>query len=488
MNTKNISFLGLGLFAAVALAACDNIEESLSQPITNPQEPIFNSATITYNAVATINASNPTGEAQVATYTAEGLPEGFTVGGTLELTPVEGDFSKIIEAPLTNDGSALYVNLADIAAQYTDNFTKSPEVVTLYGRTILTAANGTDKVRLGTIDTYYGVGSYTFTPAAPAEVIAPAYYIVMGDGSSWDFAGAVKMNHEGANQYDQPKFSVVISNASSAGDKWVALSEDSYNSAKGSNSLAGIEYLRPVYDRTEAGVNYGDLEKENSGSFNASSLPSLTTPSEVEINMQNKTYTAKAAVENYFVTGDGWAGWGAHWMPLFTTNYADYYGFLNLGNEFKLAPQAGWGGDFGSSDALNESDNSGVFNYSGTLNRESDNIKIGHAGFYFAFMNAVTWEFSLQGINSWGLIGDFNGWGGDINMTPSDDFYTWTAELTVEEGQGWKFRANSDWAINLGGQPDALWTNGDNITLAAGTYTITLDLSTYPAKYTAVKK
>ncbi|MDE6512163.1 MAG: DUF5115 domain-containing protein, partial [Muribaculaceae bacterium] len=66
--------------------------------------------------------------------------------------------------------------------------------------------------------------------------------------------------------------------------------------------------------------------------------------------------------------------------------------------------------------------------------------------------------------------------------------YTWTAELTVADGQGWKFRANSDWAINLGGKPDELWNNGDNINLEAGTYTITLDLSTYPSKFTAVKK
>lgn len=175
-------------------------------------------------------------------------------------------------------------------------------------------------------------------------------------------------------------------------------------------------------------------------------------------------------------------------MPLTTTNYTEYYGFLNLGNQFKFAPQAGWGGDFGSSEALEETDNNGIFNYSGELNRASDNIQIGHAGLYFACLNAATWNLSLQGINSWGLIGDFNGWGGDIEMTQGENLLIWTAELTVEAGQGWKFRANGDWAINLGGQPDALWTNGDNITLDAGTYTITLDLSTYPATYTAVKK
>lgn len=480
MNIKKISWLGLGLFAAVSLASCDNIEDSLAQPITNPQEPIYNSATIVYNAVSAINASTPEGEAQVATFTAEGLPEGFTVGGTLELSRYE-DFSKMIEAPLTASEGALYASLADLAAQYTDNFTKDPSPVSLYGRTILTAENGTDKVRLGTIDTFYGVGTYTFTPAAPDHVIAPAYYVVLGNGTAWDYDNAVKMNHQGANQYDNPVFSVVVKEASAVGDKWIVLSEEGLAQAK-TSGLVGVEALVPVADG-----DGGDFEKVTTGTF--SNLSSISFPSEITFNAQRMTYTSKTAVEAYYATGDGWSGWGAHWMPLTTTNYSDYYGFLNLDHQFKFAPQPDWGGDFGSSTALEETDNNGVFNYTGVLDKASDNIQVGHAGLYLAFLNASTWELSLQGINSWGLVGDFNDWGGDVVMTPSEDLYTWTAELTVEAGQGWKFRANSDWAVNLGGQPDALWNNGDNIVLPeAGTYTITLDLSTYPSKYTAVKK
>lgn len=485
MNTKKISWLGLGLFAAVALASCDNIEDSLAQPITNPQEPIYDSATIVYNAVSSINASTPEGEAQVATFTAEGLPEGFSVGGTLELSPY-ADFSKMIEAPLTASDGALYASLADIAAQYTDNFTKDPSVVTLYGRTVLTAENGTDKVRLGTLDTFYGEGSYTFTPAAPDHLIAPSYCVVMGDGSNWDFAGAIKMNHQGANQYDDPVFTVVVKEASSLGDKWILLSEEGLAQAKASG-LAGVETLVPVYDYTDAGVAYGDFEKVTTGSFTG--LTAMSTPCELTFNAQRMNYTSRTAIEVYYATGDGWSGWGAHWMPLTTTNYSDYYGFLNLESGFKFAPQEGWGGDFGSSVALEESDNDGVFSYSGVLDLASDNINISHAGLYWAFLNASTWELSLQGINTWGLVGDFNGWDGDVAMTPSEDLFTWTTELTVEAGQGWKFRANSGWDINLGGSADELWNNGDNIVLPeAGTYVITLDLSTYPSKFTAVKK
>ena len=87
------------------------------------------------------------------------------------------------------------------------------------------------------------------------------------------------------------------------------------------------------------------------------------------------------------------------------------------------------------------------------------------------------------------MIGDFNSWGSSVAMTPSSDFLTWTGELTLDAGQGWKFRANDGWDINLGGSLSNLVWNGDNISaLGAGTYEVTLDLTTLPYTATAVKK
>ncbi len=76
-------------------------------------------------------------------------------------------------------------------------------------------------------------------------------------------------------------------------------------------------------------------------------------------------------------------------------------------------------------------------------------------------------------------------------MTQGENLFIWTADITVAEGNSWKFRTNGDWGDNpnLGGTPEALWMNGANISLPeAATYTITLDLSTYPSTFTAVKK
>lgn len=150
MNTKNISLLGLGLFAAVALASCDHIEESLAKPITNPQEPMFSASSVDYKAFPYIDASDPElGDIEVAYCTAQDIPAGYYITGTLELSPL-ADFSKAISVPLSIQGNRLLANVGDIAAQYTELFTKNPETVDLYGRTSLSLSNGSDKVHIGT--------------------------------------------------------------------------------------------------------------------------------------------------------------------------------------------------------------------------------------------------------------------------------------------------------------------------------------------------
>jgi hypothetical protein len=87
------------------------------------------------------------------------------------------------------------------------------------------------------------------------------------------------------------------------------------------------------------------------------------------------------------------------------------------------------------------------------------------------------------------VIGGFNSWGAQENLTPSADYLTWTGTVTIGAGDEWKFRANDNWDINLGGSLDNLTPGGDNIkTTEAGTYKITLDLSSLPYKATVVKQ
>lgn len=77
-----------------------------------------------------------------------------------------------------------------------------------------------------------------------------------------------------------------------------------------------------------------------------------------------------------------------------------------------------------------------------------------------------------------GIIGDFNSWGGDLEMTFDSETLTYSAELTLPADGGWKFRMNEGWDFNYGkGEGDALVPDGGNISSEAGTYTVVLDMA-----------
>ena len=106
-----------------------------------------------------------------------------------------------------------------------------------------------------------------------------------------------------------------------------------------------------------------------------------------------------------------------------------------------------------------------------------DNIKIG-AGFYKAVFDAANLKITISNGEVWSLIGDFNEWSGDVDMTLTDGL--WVSPATKIEG-GFKIRKNHDWTDNVGGTFAAVGTafaavpGGDNITVPAGNYVVTYD-------------
>lgn len=88
----------------------------------------------------------------------------------------------------------------------------------------------------------------------------------------------------------------------------------------------------------------------------------------------------------------------------------------------------------------------------------------------------------------WGIIGDFNGWGGDVAMTEADGVWTgYFTNITKEDGSngGFKLRKDADWAENVGGtfvalgEPfDAMSDNAPNIEVPAGFYQVVYDTNT----------
>jgi len=131
-----------------------------------------------------------------------------------------------------------------------------------------------------------------------------------------------------------------------------------------------------------------------------------------------------------------------------------------------------------------------AFNYgglNGELWHDGPNIDL-VAGDYFFILDLSTPHQYTYSANRWSITGDAaGGWGADtfLSWNAADQAMVVTTNLTVGE---FKFRANADWDVNLGGTPDDLTFGGGNITVAeAGNYTIKLYPRADGGTYTIVK-
>ena len=205
------------------------------------------------------------------------------------------------------------------------------------------------------------------------------------------------------------------------------------------------------------------------------------------------TLTADFSFDQLGVIGD-FNGWGADVVMEFNAAKQRFYADVEFPADggFKFRADAGWDVNWGVKD--------------GVLEAGADNIPV-TAGNYRVYVNMnnkeqMTFELNKgmfgkdepvggtttpepepepEPYKGWGLIGGFNGWGGDLALTAEGDYYVVKgAELEGEL----KFRKDADWAVNFGyaegaefaaNAEIALAQDGANITVPAGTYDVYLD-------------
>jgi starch-binding outer membrane protein SusE/F len=209
-------------------------------------------------------------------------------------------------------------------------------------------------------------------------------------------------------------------------------------------------------------------EVSNSDAITYSNAVKLTITSYRDIIL----YTFPAALN---VAGN-FQGWNPGTAPQivntknggFAPGYEGYINFTNATPEFKLVKGDNWGaGDYGDAGG-------GNLTVSGGPNLT---LPLG-AGVYRLRVNAARTTWSYDKINTFGIIGSFNGWSTSLPMT-MDANGNWSVTVDFPANTEFKFRANNDWAINFGdnganGEPDY---GGDNIVVAAaGNYTIRLNI------------
>ena len=301
-------------------------------------------------------------------------------------------------------------------------------------------------------------------------VIEEAYYIV--GGASGDWAGtaaskALKFNHSGKDVYDDPVFSIVIDAAE--GDTWFAIGDD-----EACDAIVNDNEWDKLFGTTSGNGNSGtsgSLDRRmnlfDDGSF---CVPAGHKKIRVVINMMDYTYeiTPLDFGEFFYEIGNE-SGWGISHALYGPASDGTYSGFYYLDGEYKFKPNAdNWDDDLEYVDGTTTS---------GTLSPSGDsNCPDPGAGFYKIDLDAGALTFNLTKIESVSIIGGFNDWSGDVEMTYNSAEGCWEVTTDAVSGE-FKFRANHDWGINWGGDVKGLTQDGANISINPGTYTFKLYLS-----------
>jgi starch-binding outer membrane protein SusE/F len=237
------------------------------------------------------------------------------------------------------------------------------------------------------------------------------------------------------------------------------------------NNLEGYVYManasngwkfatQPNWD----GPNYGD---GGSGNLDGDGGNMSSTAGYYKINADAEAMTFTAVATEWGVIGDASPqGWGDETPLSYNPESVTWQGVMHLtAAEAKFRANHDWGYNYGSD------------NNDGTLQAGGQNIPVTVESDYSIELNLSVPNNYTYSFNRWGLIGDAQGsWSDDTDMTWDAVNGVFTVTLDLVSSGSFKFRANDDWAVNYGGDLNALNAGGDNVTIESdGNYTVTFD-------------
>ena len=462
---KKIILLGITLVAG--LVSCTKDYTDWATPQSNAaNDPVQKLEMMVQPTVNSILFANDNGEnIQLFTtnLTAEQASEYLlAVSGT--------DGNTVVDMVADADGK---VSVEELEDAVTLIYGKSPIERTL---NITVSANVKVTTADGVINVNRVASPFALKATPDAPFIDSGYYLT-GDFAGWNKDGALPFTHLGnGNVYDDPEFQIMFT-VTQANQYWKIISATNYNNefwAEGETGVVGT-----VID--------GDTSFEGNLTTTSPQAGKIEQPGMylMTINMMDYTYTIKSVAPQYFMVGavPGWNAEGAAKALLYpksgtvmsyTTKYTGAWD-LKLWNKNDLG---NWDACYG---CAVDGDNSP----SGALiNANAQAISAPSAEYYTFTIDLAAMTYSWTKLdnqspteyNAIGVIGDFNGWGGDLAMTQVTP-HNWYAVGTVTDG-GLKFRANNGWDINWGASlsvSDSQFygqgvQNGDNIRVPAGTY------------------
>ena len=337
-------------------------------------------------------------------------------------------------------------------------------------------SNGSTAVKMATSATF----QVKAIPEAP--VIEDGYYLVgdmfnveaVGDAAAvdgWNTVSAKQaFKHSDKDVYDDPVFTITFETTKD-NQYWKIIPKKNVDA--GNFWAAGVVGPKVDGDDSMTGLlTNGDAK---AGKIAKAGKYKLS------INLMDYSYTLEEVNYDpfiYFVGAtDGWKN-AEQKLALVDDAKGVYTGYLycadpnGWGNQFKFQRVAGsWDNEI----------NSGAFStFSGAATSEGGNIGVNAGeGVYYFDVNLSEGTITATKVETMGIIGGFNNWAGDAVMTWNAEEYCFEATNVGTTADGWKFRVNGDWPINLGGSLNNLTAGGDNLSVAGNT------IKLYPTRKTS---
>ena len=349
---------------------------------------------------------------------------------------------------------------ADLVNYITNKYGKRPKERDIDATLDAWQSNGSTAVKMVTSETF----QVKAIPEAP--FIDNGYYLVgdmftTDDVNGWTKGVAKAFNHSEKDVYDDPVFTVSFE-TTKADQYWKIIPKKNIDA----DDLWAPGVVGPKVDGDDSMTGALTNGEAKAGKIAKAGKYKLT------INMMDYSYTIEEVNYDPFIyfigSTDGWKS-NDQKLALVDDAKGVYTGYVYLadpngaGFEFKFQRAKGnWDTAIGASTFVTFKESAiGVAN--GNLG-----VKDGK-GVYYMDVNLSEGTIEATKVETMGMIGGFNGWDGDAPMTWNDEEYCFEATNAGVTADGWKFRVNGGWAINLGGSLNNLTAGGDNLSVAGNT-------------------
>lgn len=359
---------------------------------------------------------------------------------------------------------------ADLVNYITNKYGKRPTERDIDATLDAWQSNGSTAVKMVTSETF----QVKAIPEAP--FIDNGYYLVgdmftTDDVNGWTKGVAKAFNHSKEDVYDDPIFTVSFE-TTKADQYWKIIPKKNIDA----DDLWAPGVVGPKVDGDDSMTGALTNGEAKAGKIAKAGKYKLT------INMMDYSYTIEEVNYDPFIyfigSTDGWKS-NDQKLALVDDAKGVYTGYVyladpnNAGFEFKFQrAKDNWETAIGASTFVTFKESAiGVAN--GNLG-----VKDGE-GVYYMDVNLSEGTITATKVETMGIIGGFNNWVGDAPMTWNPEEYCFEATNVGVTADGWKFRVNGDWPINLGGSLNNLTAGGDNLTVAGNTVKL------YPTRKTS---